>query len=145
MTLTLETARAIVRRVLEEAASAGLKPLSVVVLDAGGYPVAFERSDGSSPMRFAIAHGKAHGAVMMGLGSRALHGRAEAQPYFIQAMNALAGGALVPVPGGVLIRREGAVIGAVGVTGDTSDNDERCAIAAITAAGFDADAGGATA
>lgn len=144
MTLTLKIARDIIRSILAEAAGAGLKPLSVVVVDAGGFPIAFERSDGSSPMRFAIAHGKAHGAVMMGVGSRALFERAEAQPYFIQAMNTLAAGALVPVPGGVLIREDGTVIGAVGVTGDTSDNDERCAITAITAAGFEADGGSRT-
>jgi len=92
-------------------------------------------------MRFRVAYGKAHGAVMMGIGSRALFERAEAQPYFIQSMNALANGALVPVPGGVLIRSGGAIIGAVGVTGDSSDNDETCAVAAITAAGFEADTG----
>lgn len=142
MTLTLDTARTMVRHILDAGASQGLKPLSVAVLDAGGYPIAFERSDGASPLRFAIAHGKAHGAVMLGLGSRAIHARAEAQPYFIQSMNALAGGALVPVPGGVLIRKDGAVVGAVGVTGDTSDADEACAVAAITGAGFEADTGG---
>ena len=77
----------------------------------------------------------------MGLGSRALFERAQEQPYFIQAMNALADGALVPVPGGVLIRESGAVIGAIGITGDSSDNDEACAVAAITGAGFQADPG----
>lgn len=145
MTLTLDTARAIIRNVFEEGAAKGFKPLSVVVLDAGGHVIAFERSDGGSPMRFAIAHGKAHGAVMMGIGSRALFQRAEAQPSFIQAMNTLTAGALVPVPGGVLVRSGGAIIGAVGVTGDTSDADEACAVAAIAAAGFDADPGGAPA
>ena len=92
-------------------------------------------------MRFAIAHGKAYGAVMMGLGSRALYNRALEQPYFIQSMNNLADGALVPVPGGVLIRLDGTVLGAVGVTGDSSDTDEACAVAAIAAAGFEADTG----
>jgi len=141
MTLTLEIARAMVRAILDTGAEAGMKPLSVCVVDAGGHPIAFERSDGASPMRFRVAYGKAHGAVMMGIGSRALFERAEAQPYFIQSMNALANGALVPVPGGVLIRSGGAIIGAVGVTGDSSDNDETCAVAAITAAGFEADTG----
>ena len=141
MTLTLEIARAMVRAILDTGAEAGMKPLSVCVVDAGGHPIAFERSDGASPMRFRVAYGKAHGAVMMGIGSRALFERAEAQPYFIQSMNALADGALVPVPGGVLIRSGGAIIGAVGVTGDSSDNDETCAVAAITAAGFEADTG----
>ena len=141
MTLTLDIARAMVRAILDTGAEAGMKPLSVCVVDAGGHPIAFERSDGASPMRFKVAYGKAHGAVMMGIGSRALYERAEAQPYFIQSMNALAGGALVPVPGGVLIRSNDRIIGAVGVTGDSSDNDEACAVAAIAAAGFDADTG----
>ncbi len=143
MKLDLEMARALIRGTLNEARARGLKPLSVCVVDAGGYPVAFERSDGASPMRFAIAHGKAHGAVVMGVGSRALFERAQAQPYFIQSMNSLAGGALVPVPGGVLIRDDGKIVGAVGVTGDSSDNDEACAIAAIEAMGLSADPGGA--
>jgi len=141
MTLDLESARQIVRAILDDAAARGMKPLSVCVIDAGGHPIAFERSDGASPMRFAIAHGKAHGAIMMGIGSRALFKRAQEQPYFIQSMNGLANGALVPVPGGVLIRSGGSVVGAVGVTGDSSDNDETCAVAAIKAAGFEADTG----
>jgi len=141
MTLDLETARNLIRRILSEGAERAMKPLSVCVVDAGGHPIAFERSDGASPMRFAIAHGKAHGAVMIGVGSRALFERAQQQPYFVQSINALAGGALVPVPGGVLIRSGGEIVGAVGVTGDSSDNDEACAIAAIEAAGFEADGG----
>lgn len=140
--MTLDIARKIIRGILDAGASKGLQPLSVCIIDAGGHPVAFERSDGASPMRFAIAHGKAHGAVMMGLGSRALSQRADKQPQFISAMNALAGGALVPVPGGVLIREGGEIIGAVGVTGDSSDNDEACAIAAIEAVGLTPDTGG---
>ena len=142
MTLTLDIARAIVRAILDTGAEAGMKPLSVCVVDAGGHPVAFERSDGSSPLRFAIAHGKANGAIQLGIGSRAIFERAQEQPYFVQSMNALAGGALVPVPGGVLVRSGGSVVGAVGVTGDTSDNDEACAVAAIRAAGFEPDTGG---
>lgn len=141
ITLTLDTARSLIAAVRAEGARLGLKPLSVCVVDAGGHSIAFERADGASPMRYGVAHGKAHGAVMMGLGSRALHERAQQQPYFIQSMNALAGGALVPVPGGVLIRQDGAIIGALGVTGDSSDNDEACAIAAINAAGLEADGG----
>ena len=77
----------------------------------------------------------------MGMGSRAIYNRAQEQPYFIQAMNTIAGGSLVPVPGGVLIRKDGEIIGAVGITGDTSDNDEACAVAAIEALGLQADAG----
>jgi len=141
MTLTLDIARILIRAILDESARAGMKPLSVCVVDAGGFPVAFERSDGTAPMRFKIAHGKASGAARMGIGSRALFERAQAQPYFIQAVNSLSDGALVPVPGGVLIKSGGTIIGAVGVTGDTSDNDEAVAVAAITAAGFEADTG----
>jgi uncharacterized protein GlcG (DUF336 family) len=140
--ISLEQARVIIAGALAKAGDAGLKPLAVVVLDAGGHTTAFERQDGASAMRFKLAHGKAYGAIAMGLGSRALYERAQKQPYFIDAMNALADGALVPVPGGVLIRDgEGALLGAVGVTGDNSDNDEICAIAGIEAAGLVADTG----
>jgi uncharacterized protein GlcG (DUF336 family) len=119
-----------------------MKPLTVVVLDAGGHVVAAEREDGSSNLRFEIAFGKANAALAMGLGTRALMKRAEQQPYFVQAMNGLAGGRFVPVPGGVLIRGDdGASIGAVGISGDTSDNDEICALAGIAAAGLTGDPG----
>ena len=142
MTLTLENARTMIQTAFAKGAELNLKPLTVAVLDAGGALVALERMTGASPMRPEIAIGKANGAVQMGIGSRALQTRAESQPFFIQAMNALAKGSLVPVPGGVLIRdEEGRVIGAVGITGDTSDNDETCAIAGIKAAGFTADQG----
>ncbi len=139
--LTLETARAIVKAAFAKGAELGLKPLTVAVLDAGGALIALERQDGASRMRPEIAIGKANGAVQMGMGSRALWKRAEEQPYFIQSMNALAGGSLVPVPGGVLVRGEDRIIGAVGITGDTSDNDETAAVAGIEAAGFVADKG----
>ena len=140
--LTLDKARIIVAEALKTGAANGFKPLTVAVLDAGGALVALERSDGSSRMRPEIAMGKANGAIALGMGSRAIFKRAEQQPTFIQAMNALAKGVLVPVPGGVLIRGEGnAILGAVGITGDTSDNDETCAVAGIEAAGFQADPG----
>ena len=140
--ITLAQARAIIAAALAKGAEEGLKPLGVAVLDAGGHTTAFERQDGASAMRFRIAHGKAYGAIAMGLGSRALYERVQKQPYFLDAMNALAGGALVPVPGGVLIRDAGGtLLGAVGVTGDNSDSDEMCAIAGIEAAGLVADTG----
>jgi len=140
--ITLEQARTIIQSAFFKASDAGLKPLAVVVLDAGGHTTAFERQDGASAMRFKIAHGKAYGAIAMGLGSRALYERAQSQAYFLDAMNALADGALVPVPGGVLIRDgEGALLGAAGITGDNSDNDEMCAIAGIEAAGLIAETG----
>lgn len=140
--ITLEQARAVIAGAFAKAAREGLKPLGVAVLDSGGHTTAFERQDGASAMRFKIAHGKAYGAIAMGLGSRALYERVQKQPYFLDAMNALAGGALVPVPGGVLIRdKDGALLGAVGVTGDNSGNDEMCAVAGIEAAGLVADTG----
>ncbi|EAS50632.1 conserved hypothetical protein [Aurantimonas manganoxydans SI85-9A1] len=140
--LTLDKARIIIAEAMKMGAAKGFKPLTIAVLDAGGALIALERADGSSRMRPDIAMGKANGAIAMGMGSRAIWQRAEQQPYFIQSMNALAKGVLVPVPGGVLVRGEGNVIlGAVGITGDTSDNDEAAATAGIEAAGFTADGG----
>lgn len=137
MSLTLDTARGIIRATMDKGAEMGLKPLSVVVLDAGGHVLAFERSDGSSPGRFGIAHGKAHGAVMLGMPGTAQMKRAEDQAYFMAAVNGVYGGAVVPVPGGILLHDDaGAVIGAVGVTGDTSDNDAEAGMAGIAAAGL---------
>jgi uncharacterized protein GlcG (DUF336 family) len=131
----------IARQLIAEARASGaqrnLKPLSVIVLDAGGQVRAFEREDGASNARFEIAFGKANGALALGTGSRALMSRAEQQPYFINAVGAAIGGALVPVPGGVLVQTaEGDLIGAIGITGDTSDNDEAAAVDAIKAAGL---------
>ncbi len=138
--ITLRRARTIIRKALEQGRAMELKPLSVVVLDAGGHVIAFEREDGASPGRFAIAHGKAYGSVMLGMAGTAQMKRAEAQPYFVGAMNGLYGGQFVPVPGGVLVRdKRGAVLGGVGVTGDTSDNDAAAATAGIEAAGFTAE------
>jgi uncharacterized protein GlcG (DUF336 family) len=142
MTLTLDQARTLVSTALAKGTEMGLKPLTVAVLDAGGALVVLERSDGSSRMRPDIAMGKANGAIALGMGSRAIFKRAQEQPYFIQSLNALAKGVLLPVPGGVLIRdKAGAIVGAVGITGDTSDNDEACAVAGIEAIGLVADGG----
>lgn len=143
MTISLADAKKVIEHVLAEQAKNSFKPMAVVVLTAGGTIRASESQDGTSPLRPKIAHGKAFGAISMGLGSRALFERAKHEPFFIQAMNSLCDGALVPVAGGVLIRDGGGqIIGAVGVTGDTSDNDEICAVAGIQAAGFSADTGG---
>ena len=139
MAIDLQTARTVIEGARAAARDKGFKPLTVVVLDAGGHVVAVEREDGSSTKRFEIAFGKAHGAIALGLGSRALMARAEQQPYFIAAATAAIGGALVPVPGGVLVRDPaGTLLGAVGVSGDTSDNDEAAAVAGIEAAGLQA-------
>nr|WP_037227024.1 heme-binding protein [Roseobacter sp. GAI101] len=141
MMVSLEQARVMIAETLKKGREMGFKPLSVVVLDAGGHVQAFEREDGAAPGRFAIAHGKAYGAVMLGMAGRAQMARAEAQAYFMAAINGVYGGSVVPVPGGVLLRDDaGVVIGAVGVTGDTSDNDVEAALAGIAAAGLTAEA-----
>ncbi len=135
--LTLAKARIVVRKTIAKAREMELKPMAVVVLDAGGHVVAFEREDGTSPGRFAIAQGKAYGAVMLGMAGKAQMARAEQQAYFMAAVNGAFGGQTIPVPGGVLVRdKRGQVIGAVGVTGDTSDNDAEAALAGIEAAGL---------
>ncbi|MGL4414107.1 GlcG/HbpS family heme-binding protein [Roseinatronobacter monicus] len=140
MTLSLDQARTLIAATRNKGREMGLKPLSVVVLDAGGHVLAFEREDGAAPGRFAIAQGKAYGAVMLGMAGRAQMARAEAQAYFMAAVNGVYGGQVVPVPGGVLLRQNGAVIGAIGVTGDSSDNDADAALAGAHAAGLDAEA-----
>lgn len=141
MTLTLAIAQQILSTALAKGRELQLKPLTVAVLDAGGHLKALAREDGTSTLRPDIAMGKASGAIALGIGSRAIFRRAQEQAFFIQSVNALAGGALVPVPGGVLIRDKGDIIGAVGITGDSSDMDEICAVTAIEAAGFTADTG----
>ena len=105
MSLTLEKAQEIILTVLSEGNASGFKPLTVAVLDAGGHLKAMARSDGTSTLRPKMAHGKAHGCIALGLGGRAIYKRAQEQPYFIQAMNSLADGALVPVQGGVFNSR----------------------------------------
>ena len=141
MNLTLETARTIIDQALATGAEHGFKPLTVVVLDAGGHVTAAARQDGASNNRFEIAQGKAYGALALGMGSRAIMERAEQQAYFIAAATAALGGRLIPVPGGVLVRdNDGTVVGAVGISGDSSDNDETAATTAIEAAGLTAQA-----
>ena len=138
--ISIDNARTIIGATIAKGHDMGLKPLSVVVLDAGGHVKAFEREDGAAPGRFAIAHGKAYGCVMLGMTGTAQMARAEQQAYFMNAVNGAFGGQVVPVPGGVIVRGDdGAVIGAVGVTGDTSDNDLEAALAGIAAAGLKGD------
>jgi uncharacterized protein GlcG (DUF336 family) len=139
MSLNLDTAQSIIAEALAAGQQHGFKPLTVVVLDPGGHVIAAARQDGASNSRFEIAHGKAYGALALGMGSRALMERAEQQAYFIAAAAAAIGGRLIPVPGGVLVRSsEGTIQGAVGISGDTSDNDETAAAKAIQAAGLTA-------
>jgi uncharacterized protein GlcG (DUF336 family) len=140
--LTLAQASAIVDAALKKGRELNLNPLTVVVLDAGGHPVALKREDRSGIMRVDIATGKAWGALGMGFGSRELFERSTKQPTFITVLAAVSQGRLVPVPGGVLIRDGGGdIVGAVGISGDTSDKDEACAVAGIEAAGLKAQPG----
>lgn len=139
--LTLEQANLIVAQALEHGRSAGMKPLTVAVLDAGGHLVALQRQNGSSIMRPKIAIAKASGALGLGVSSRKIGDMAAERPSFIGAAAALATDGLVPAAGGVIIAgSDGTVVGAVGITGDTSDNDESCALAGIAAAGLTAKA-----
>jgi uncharacterized protein GlcG (DUF336 family) len=139
--LSLEIARKILDAALAKGIEKKLKPLVATILDARGCVKATAAQDGTSLMRGEIAHGKAYGALAMGMGSRALFQRAQEQAYFISAVNTLAQGRMVPVPGGVLIQDGGVLLGAIGISGDTSDNDEACAIAGIEAAGLKANPG----
>lgn len=139
MSLTLASAQSIITDALAAGQQHGFKPLTVVVLDAGGHVIAAARQDGASNNRFEIAQGKAYGALALGIGSRAIMERAEQQAYFIAAATAALGGRLIPVPGGVLVRdKDDTIQGAVGITGDSSDNDEIAATTAIEAAGLTA-------
>jgi len=141
--LTLAAAETIVTAALAKARSMALQPVAVVVLDARGALKCARVEDGTSLKRAEIAIGKAHGALALGMGTRAIHKRVEQQPYFIAAVSHVVGGSLIPVPGGVLIKdADGRVVGAIGISGDTSDNDEAAAVAGIAAAGLVADTGG---
>ncbi len=139
--LSLDHARTILDAALKTGTEKGFKPLAVVVLDARGALKAFAAQDGTSLKRGEIARGKADGALAMGLGSRAIFKMAAERPAFVAAATHAVGGSLVPVPGGVLILAGSEVVGAVGISGDLSDNDEICAVAGIEAAGLKADPG----
>jgi len=140
--LDLLTATNIASTAINIARETGIKPLAVAVLDAAGHPLAILRDEGASFLRPQIATGKARGCLGMGFGGRELARRAQAMPAFFDAINSLTGGEVIPVAGGVLIRNaEGLILGAIGVSGDTSDNDERCALQAIAQAALVADNG----
>jgi len=140
--LTLTQANAIIAAALAKGREMRLAPLTVVVLDAGGHQVAMQREDGSGILRPQIAGGKAWGALGMGIGTRELWERSSKTPVFFGAIAAASEGRMVPVPGGVLVLGGGgAVIGAVGISGDVSDKDEECALAGIAAAGLKAATG----
>lgn len=140
--LPLRKAQKIVKLALAEAGVRALKPLCVVVLDERGAVKAAASQEGTSLMRFEIAFGKAFGALGIGMGSRALHKMATERPHFVAGYGAATQGRMVPVAGGVLIKdAKGALLGAVGISGDTSDNDEACAVAGIGGVGLIGDGG----
>ncbi|VVN11664.1 hypothetical protein PS645_03823 [Pseudomonas fluorescens] len=140
--LDLLTATNIASAAIRFARESGIKPLGVAVLDAAGHPLAVLRDERATFLRPQIATGKARGCLGMGFGGRELARRAQAMPAFFDAINSLTAGEVIPVAGGVLIRSaEGLILGAIGISGDTSDNDERCAMQAIEQAGLMADCG----
>ena len=140
--LTLKVALALTAQALNAGRQTRAAPLTVAVLDSGGHLLALQREDGASLLRPSIAIGKAWGAIALGKGSRLLALDAQQRPAFIAALNSLGQGSVVPAPGGVLIRDQaGLVLGAIGISGDTSDIDEQCAITAIEGVGLMADAG----
>lgn len=136
-TLSLAQATTVIEAAFDRARELSLKPLTVAVLDAGGHVIALSRQDGSSNLRPAIAIAKASGALDMGVSSRKIGEMAAERPTFVNALSAIASASVVPAAGGVIVAREnGEVLGAIGVTGDLSDNDEICAIAGAEAAGL---------
>ena len=141
--LTLEKANMIIDAVLAKAREMNLPPLSVAILDAGGHLKALQREDGQTFLRVQVCQAKAWGALALGIDSSLIAERyeqGERQQGFIGALNAMSGGRLIPLPGGVLIKdRSGATIGAAGVAGAVSEEDEKCALAGIMAAGFNTD------
>jgi len=135
--LTLTQANSIVEGAFAKAGELGLKPLTVTVLDAGGHAIVLARQDGSSTLRPQIARGKAATALGLGVSSRKVGEMAQERPTFVAALATLAPDGIVPAAGGVLVVDDaGKIIGAVGVTGDTSDQDEACALAGIDSAGL---------
>ncbi|NBB50423.1 heme-binding protein [Rhizobium sp. CRIBSB] len=136
-TLTLEQANTLIAAAMTRGVELGLKPLSIAVLCPGGHLIAFQRSDGASTLRPQIAVGKASGALALGINSRAIADMAAERPSFVASLGAIAPAGIIPAAGGVIIRdASGTIVGAVGITGDTSDNDEACALAGIAAVGL---------
>lgn len=139
--ISLQQANIMIEAAFAEAARLRLKPLSVAVLDAGGHVIAFQRQDGASSLRYAIATGKAAGALALGISSRKIADMAAERPTFVASLGPICPQGVIPAAGGIIVVNEDALpIGAIGITGDTSDNDELCALAAITAGGLAAQA-----
>ncbi|KPA89267.1 hypothetical protein PF66_04118 [Pseudomonas asplenii] len=140
--LDFERAARLAASTLRHARALGVRPLAVAILDAAGHPLAVLRDEQASFLRPQIATGKARGCLGLGFGGRELARRAQAMPAFFDAINSLTGGDVIPVAGGLLLRDDdGQLLGAMGVSGDTSDNDERCALLAIEELGLVGDTG----
>ncbi len=140
--LSLTRANRIISQAFAHATSNSMKPLAVVVVDAGGNLKAFQSQDGASNNRFEMARGKAKGALAVGTGTRWLSAQAETRPHFLAGLASVVEGGVLPVPGGVLARdRSGNIIASVGISGDTSDADEACAVKGIEAVNLSADTG----
>ncbi len=136
-TLTLAQAQQIIAGALAHSKSAGYKPMGIAVLDEAGHLKAFAREDGASMFRFEVAQAKAWGAVGMGASSRTLAQRAKDNPNFFVSLAATAGGKFLPQTGAVLIRNAaGELLGAVGASGGTGDEDEAICIAGVVSAGL---------
>ena len=140
VSMPLALAEAIAREAISAGREAGLLPLAVAVLDAGGNVVVLKREDGSGVLRTDIALGKAWGALGMGIASRTIRDRLRERPAFQSALAAAAQGRFIPVPGGVLVMNGlSEVIGAVGISGDASDKDEYAAVTAVQRSGYRSD------
>ena len=135
--LNLAEATAIVDAALAKAREIHCKPMTIAVVDSGGTLLVLKREDGSGVLRPDIAYAKAWGPVGMGIGGRAMSKRATESPEFWASLNVISAGRIAPVPGGVLVLRNGEVIGSVGATGDIPDNDEACALSGAQKAGFE--------
>ena len=139
--LTLQEADTIVRGALAKARELKCKPMTVAVVDAGGSAIVMKREDGSGVLRPDIAFAKAWGPVGMGIGGRAMAKRATDTPTFWAALSTISAGRIAPVAGGVLILKEGKVVGSIGMSGDVADNDEACCFAGAQSAGFETEVG----
>ena len=135
--LNLSQANALIEAALAKGAELGLKPITVTIHDPGGHLIACQRQDGASNMRVKLASGKACGALALGVSSRTIGEMAVDRPHFVASLHTMSEGGMVPAAGGVIVcDQDGSILGAIGVTGDTSDNDEACALAAIESQGL---------
>ncbi len=135
--ITLDQANSIIASAFAHAAEAGYKPLAAVVVDAGGHVIAYQRQDGASTGRFQVALGKVSGALMLGISSRKIADMAAERPTFVASLGPISTGGVIPAAGGVIVvDADNQPIGAVGISGDLSDNDEKAVLAGIMAAGL---------